>query len=86
MLCVRCLAMGFHPLKARLAGQFIAVDLSGPRGPLHQGVTFPRRITEIDVWQSHRNQSGARINWMFSTDKARTKMARAYPYPSLKES
>jgi drug/metabolite transporter (DMT)-like permease len=35
MLCVRCLAMGFHPSKARLAGQFIAVDLSGPRGPLH---------------------------------------------------
>ena len=32
-----------------------------------------------------RNQSGARINWMFSTDKARTKMARAYPDPSLKE-
>ena len=29
---------------------------------------------------------GARINWMFSTDKARTKMARAYPVSSLKES
>ena len=26
------------------------------------------------------------INWMFSTDKARTKMARAYPDPSLKKS
>ena len=45
-----------------------------------------RLIAEIDVWQSQRNQSGARINWMFSTDKARTKMARAYPDPSLKES
>src|SRR5208283_4737192 len=45
-----------------------------------------RLVAEIDVWQSQRNQSGARINWMFSTDKARTKMARAYPDPSLNES
>ena len=44
-----------------------------------------RLVAEIDVWQSQRNQSGARIDWMFSTDKARTKMARAYPDPSLKE-
>ena len=45
-----------------------------------------RLVAEIDVWQSQRNRSGARINWMFSTDKARSKMARAYPDPSLKES
>jgi len=45
-----------------------------------------RLVAEIDAWQSQRNQSGARINWMFSTDKARTKMARAYPDPPLKES
>jgi transposase len=43
-------------------------------------------VAEIDAWQAQRNQSGARINWMFSTNKARTKMARAYPNPSLKES
>ena len=46
----------------------------------------PTLVAEIHVWQSQRNQSGARITWMFSTDKARTKMARAYPDPSLKES
>ncbi|HVP99431.1 MAG TPA: hypothetical protein VMS87_09345, partial [Roseiarcus sp.] len=40
-----------------------------------------RLVAEIDPWQSQQNQSGARINWMFSTDKARTKMARAYPDP-----
>ena len=45
-----------------------------------------RLAAEIKAWQVQRNQSGARINWMFSTDKARTKMARAYPAPSLKES
>ena len=33
-----------------------------------------RLVAEIDVWQSQRNQSGnLRINWMFSTDKARPK-------------
>jgi transposase len=45
-----------------------------------------RLVAEINAWQAQRNQSGARITWMFSTDKARTKMARAYPNPSLKES
>jgi hypothetical protein len=34
MLCVRRLAIGFHPSKARLDGQFFLVQPSGPRGPL----------------------------------------------------
>ena len=45
-----------------------------------------RLVAEIGARQVQRNQNGARITWMFSTDKARTKMARAYPNPSLKES
>ena len=45
-----------------------------------------RLVAEIGAWQVQRNQNGARITWMFSTDKARTKMARTYPNPSLKES
>jgi transposase len=40
-----------------------------------------RIITEIAAWERKRNASGARIKWMFTTDKARTKMARAYPTP-----
>ena len=43
-------------------------------------------IAEIAAWERQHNQSGARINWMFSTEKARTKMARAYPKPAFKES
>jgi hypothetical protein len=43
-------------------------------------------LVEIDAWQRERNQIGARINWMFSTDNARSKMARGYPAPTLKES
>jgi transposase len=36
-------------------------------------------ICEIDAWQRQRNDAGARIKWMFTTEKARTKMGRAYP-------
>ena len=42
--------------------------------------------TEIAAWQRQRNNSGARINWMFSTDKARIKLAKAYPKLGGKES
>src|ERR1700722_19473468 len=31
MLCVRCLAMGFHPSKARHKGQFLLAQPSAPR-------------------------------------------------------
>jgi transposase len=43
-------------------------------------------VSEIAAWQRQRNQSGARINWMFTTDQARAKMVRAYPKPTAKES
>jgi transposase len=45
-----------------------------------------RLVAEIAAWQDQRNHSGACINWMFSTQSARTKMANAYPIPTLKES
>jgi transposase len=45
-----------------------------------------RLVAELAAWQCRRNQNGTRINWMFSTEKARAKMARAYPTPSSKES
>jgi transposase len=38
-----------------------------------------RLICEIDAWQKQRNASGARIDWKFTTQKARDKLARAYP-------
>ena len=40
-----------------------------------------RLQTEIKAWECKRNQTGARIQWMFTAEKARTKMARAYPTP-----
>jgi transposase len=41
-----------------------------------------RLVAEIAAWEKQRNASGARIKWMFTTDKARTKMGRAYPDPA----
>jgi hypothetical protein len=37
---------------------------------------------EIAAWECQRNASGARVNWMFTTEKARAKMGRAYPKPA----
>jgi transposase len=41
-----------------------------------------RLVSEIAAWERQRNASGARIKWMFTTEKARTKMGRAYPEPT----
>jgi transposase len=43
-------------------------------------------ISEIAAWERQRNASRARIKWMFTTEKARAKMGRAYPKLSTKES
>ncbi len=43
--------------------------------------THDHLVSEIAAWERQRNASGARIKWMFTTEKARTKMGRAYPNP-----
>jgi transposase len=47
-----------------------------------------RRIASIEqlaaetaAWERQRNTAGARIKWMFTTEKARANMGRAYPQP-----
>jgi transposase len=37
---------------------------------------------EVAAWERRRNAAGARVNWMFTTEKARAKMGRAYPKPT----
>jgi transposase len=44
--------------------------------------THDHLVSEIAAWEQQRNASGARIKWMFTTDKARAKMGRAYPDPA----
>ena len=40
--------------------------------------TRARLEAEIATWEHNRNASGARVNWMFTTEKVRAKMGRAY--------
>ena len=35
--------------------------------------------SEVDAWQDHRNNRDVRINWQFTTEKARVKLKRLYP-------
>ena len=42
-----------------------------------------RLIAEIAAWEKQRNEAGSRINWTFTTERARTKLARAYPEPAI---
>ena len=39
--------------------------------------------SEIAAWERQRNDRGARIKWMFTAEKARAKMVRAYPKPEI---
>lgn len=48
--------------------------------------SYHRLVAETAAWERLRNTGGARINWMFSTENARLKMAKAYPKPNSKES
>ena len=41
--------------------------------------TRERLASEIAAWERQRNAAKARIKWMFTTEKARVKMGRAYP-------
>jgi transposase len=38
-------------------------------------------VSEIAAWERRRNTERARIRWMFTIDRAREKMGRAYPRP-----
>ena len=38
-------------------------------------------VSEIAAWQKRRNNTKARIKWMFTTDTARDKLVRAYSNP-----
>jgi transposase len=42
-------------------------------------------LAQIAAWQRQRNNTRARIKWMFTTERARIKLAHAYPHP-VKES
>ena len=41
--------------------------------------SYTRLVAEIAAWEKRRNAERARVNWMFTTEKARAKIGRAYP-------
>ena len=43
---------------------------------------YARLVAETAAWEKQRNAACARVNWMFTTEKARAKMGRAYPKPA----
>jgi transposase len=45
--------------------------------------SYEQLAAETATWEQQRNAAGARINWMFTTEKARVKMGRTYPKPQL---
>jgi len=47
--------------------------------------SFARLATESTAREKRRNAERTRVKWMFTTEKARAKMARAYPKPSEKQ-
>ena len=46
--------------------------------------SYTRLVAETAAWEKRRNAERAHINWMFTTEKARAKMGRAYPKPAGK--
>src|SRR5271166_6971484 len=44
--------------------------------------SYAHLLAETAAWEKRRNAECARINWMFTTEKARAKMGRAYPKPA----
>ena len=39
-------------------------------------------VSEVAAWERRRNAERARIRWMFTVERAREKMGRAYPQPA----
>jgi hypothetical protein len=62
----------------------VEIEIGVLRGQcLDRRIDDPKRLSgEIAAWEQQRNATGARIKWMFTTEKARAKMGRAYPVMS----
>ena len=62
----------------------VEIEIGVLRGQcLDRRIDDPKRLRrEITAWERRRNDARSRIKWMFTTDKARAKMGRAYPATS----
>src|SRR6202166_495717 len=72
----------FHSPPKHASGlNMVEIEIGVLRGQcLDRRIDDPKRLVrEINAWERRRHTAGAQIKWMFTTDKARTKMGRAYP-------
>ena len=58
------------------------IGIAGRHLGLPAILRVPRRTTHVAAWEDQRNAAGARVRWMFTTERARAKLARAYPDPA----
>jgi hypothetical protein len=68
-----------HALDAQIVGTSLLTLRLVPRHRDRRIGERKRLVSEIKAWEKQRNQSGARVKWMFTTERARVKLARAYP-------
>ena len=59
----------------------VEIEIGVLRGQcLDRRIDDPKRLASgIAAWERQRNAAKARINWMFTTEKARAKLGPAYP-------
>ena len=62
----------------------VEIEIGVLRGQcLDRRIDEPKRLRrEISAWERQRNAARSRIKWMFTTEKARAKIGRAYPNPA----
>jgi hypothetical protein len=65
----------------------VEIEIGVLRGQcLARRIEDPKRLRrEITAWQQQRNAARSRIKWMFTTEKARSKMGVAEPGPLLSD-
>jgi len=70
-----------HPKTRKLALNMVEIEIGVLRGQcLARRIDDPKRLRrEITAWERQRNAARSSIKWMFTTEKARAKMGRAYP-------
>jgi hypothetical protein len=61
---------------------FVEIEIGVLRRQCFDRRIGDRHVTEIAAWEDQRNAAGARVRWMFTTERARAKLARVYPDPA----
>ena len=62
----------------------IGLSVLASQGLNRRWADTPTVQREIADWDRHRDDAKATAHWRFTTDKARTKLQRLYPSPSLR--